>query len=471
MYNTFIEFYGRTLKLNTTDFSYIKLKKAKAAFNSLSIYRHILEDKVVSILRQLVDCLYSRASNLDGYMDLYNRFFFELCSTNTGSFKEYLIDRILFDNNPFSLYSERYSLSKIDSMILNAAKNDLSNLQIISDISSIDIKNSIIECCSPSNFESDMINNLPSWDFTHSEKDQRDFCSADSIIRLLLQSADWSQCISNLANFHAGWGTGAFAKYKAFVWEFTGSRGFLRGVEYPDPITLSDLIGYEVERSEIINNTLNFLKGFPANNILLYGDRGTGKSSTVKAIVNEYYSRGLRIVEVPKSRLIDFPKIVNYLRKSSLKFIVFVDDLAFEDDEENYTALKAVLEGGVEVKPSNVLIYATSNRRHIIKEKFSDRAGLQSGDRDDEIRAADSIQEKLSLADRFGITVVFSSPDKQKYLDIVEGIAKKRGIEVDKDYLHKEALKWELWYNGRSPRTARQFVDWLEGNIQNKSRN
>jgi hypothetical protein len=257
-----------------------------------------------------------------------------------------------------------------------------------------------------------------------------------------------------------------FIKNIAFIWDKSNGQGYLRGIENHDLVTLSDLIGYQTEREEVINNTLQFLKGYNANNVLLYGDRGTGKSSTVKAILNEYHKHGLRIIEVPKSNLGDFPEIIRQLKGRKQKFIIFVDDLVFEDSEENYTTLKAILEGGLENRPKNVLIYATSNRRHLIKEKFSDRLGFQSGGSDDEIRAADTLQEKLSLADRFGITAVFSSPDKSRYLEIVEAMAEKRGIAMDKEQLHKEALKWELWYNGRSPRTARQFIDWLEGQVE-----
>ncbi|MGB9793080.1 MAG: ATP-binding protein, partial [Thermacetogeniaceae bacterium] len=225
----------------------------------------------------------------------------------------------------------------------------------------------------------------------------------------------------------------------------------------------------EAERAEVIENTIHFLSGFPANNVLLYGDRGTGKSSTVKALLNEFHERGLRLVELPKEYLSDFPEVLRKLKGRCLKFIIFIDDLAFEDSAESYTALKAVLEGGLESRPSNVVVYATSNRRHLIKEKFSDRGGLHYGSPDDEVRAHDTIQEKLSLADRFGITVIFPSPDKEQYLKIVEGIAAKRGLNIEKEQLHEEALRWEKRNNGRSPRTARQFVDWLEGHL--KARN
>jgi predicted AAA+ superfamily ATPase len=222
-------------------------------------------------------------------------------------------------------------------------------------------------------------------------------------------------------------------------------------------------MGYEAERARVIENTLQFLKGFPANNALFYGDRGTGKSSTVKALLNEYYSQGLRMIEVPKTYLTDFPLIISLLKNRPEKFIIFVDDLAFEESGENYNALKAVLEGGLENRPNNVLIYATSNRRHLVKESFKDRAGLQSNNQDDEVRAADNIQEKLSLSDRFGITVTFAAPSQNKYLQIVEGIAEKRNLKFDKEKLYQEALKWQMRYNGRSPRTAKQFIDWVEG--------
>ena len=199
--------------------------------------------------------------------------------------------------------------------------------------------------------------------------------------------------------------------------------------------------------------------------MLLYGDRGTGKSSTVKALINKYYSEGLRIIEVPKEYLSDFPEIIRKVKDRPQKFIIFIDDLTFEDGETGYTALKAVLEGSVESKLENVVIYATSNRRHLVKEYFHERKGLGSSDPNEEIHASDSIQEKLSLADRFGITVVFSVPSQDEYLEIIRGLVKNRGIEIDGRELEEKALELERRHNGRSPRTARQFVDYLEGNV------
>ncbi len=240
----------------------------------------------------------------------------------------------------------------------------------------------------------------------------------------------------------------------------------MQGVDPVDTVRFADLIGYEEQKRVVAENTLLLLQGLPANNLLLYGDRGTGKSSTVKALLNEYGHLGLRLVEVPPAALIDLPLILREVRGYKQKFILFVDDLSFAEHGENFTALKAVLEGGVEHKPPHVVIYATSNRRHLVREKFSDRAGLHSGEHDDEIRSADTLQEKLSLADRFGLTLTFLAPDQNRYLELVESMVRRRGLVIGQDELRQKALRWEKWQNSRSPRTARQFVDWLEGRLK-----
>jgi predicted AAA+ superfamily ATPase len=455
--------------MNTITVNKDKVANIRVALCSLSIYRGVLEDSLLVKLRNLLDCICGENFEPVKALELYSRFAYEFMNCKPlKCFKSYIIDKIIFNENQFSLQAEHKEFESIDTVIKSAAAADLDLLQIVSELTSEDIKSSLIECCSLQDYDTHIFKNLPSWDFEKTpvfSPASSENC-IDSIRKVLFYSGNWRNCIEYLSDFHRKWGCGIFARYKAFIWERSGNSCCLKGIENPDPISLSDLISYHDERTEVINNTLMFIKGYPANNILLYGDRGTGKSSTIKAIMNEYYNSGLRIIEVPKKYLIDFPHIVHMLKNRSLKFILFVDDLSFEDSGENYTALKAVLEGSLEVRPSNVLIYATSNRRHLIKEKFSDRSGLQSGNLDDEIRAADTVQEKLSLSDRFGMTIVFSSPDKSGYLQIVEGIAAKRGLKLDKDFLHREALKWEMWYNGRSPRTAKQFVDWLEGYIK-----
>ena len=472
------------------------LRQVRFAAVALSIYKELKEDMLIRELCKLLERMDSERPDIFGIIELYSLIGGRLFDAGMG-LEEYFIDKLLYTGNPFNKAAEARGAECLTGALAVAVRSDLWQLQILASIKSEWIRDIISHLCNGDEVIQQAIMKLPLW---NRENEGRACCvdvedegrahygdrededrahygdreslnghldnGLDMIKALLISSRDWSDCVTELAGFHRQHGSGIFSRYRAFVWrrvQENGGQGVLVGIEAPDPVMFSDLIGYELEREDVIQNTLHFLDGKPANNILLYGDRGTGKSTTVKALVNEYHSRGLRMIEVPKRLLTDFPLIIRQLTGRNLKFILFVDDLAFEDNEENYTALKAALEGGLETKPDNVLIYATSNRKHLIKERFSDRAGLASGNIDDEIRAADTMQEKLTLSDRFGMTVVFSSPDKKKYLDIVEGLARKRGICADAEYLKREALKWELQYNGRSPRTARQFVDWLEG--------
>lgn len=424
------------------------LKEVKLALDSLAIYRQLLADPVVSRFYKLIHYVIGENLESGDFISLYNEFLFKLFSSGTDSFPEYLSKLILFDVNP---YSQKAQAGEVAGPISEAVINDLRYLQMIAETDPAKIKECAGNCCYNDNITAENIARLPLWRV--------------QINNPVFSSKPWPDCLNQLAGFYGKNGIGIFARYRAFVWRKAGLSGDLKGIKKPDPIKLTDLIDYETERGLVIENTRHFLEGYPANNVLLYGDRGTGKSSTVKALLNEYYTEGLRMIEVPKLLLVDFPKIISRVRDEKLKFIIFVDDLSFEDSEDSFTALKAVLEGGLESKPNNVLIYATSNRRHLIKETFSDRAGMGSGNHDDEVRAADTMQEKFSLADRFGITVVFTSPDKKTYLEIVEGLVAQRSIDIDREQLHKEALLWELKYNARSPRTARQFVDWLEGQV------
>lgn len=438
----------------------------KLALDSLAVYRQITEDKVVKSLYQLVDYLNQDKVEISTFIKLYNEFFFTFITNVQDSFQGYIIEKIIYDENPFTRNAQQLShQNPIDSYLRKAVINDLRNLQHISELSASLIKEAAKFCFGKVEYEIKLIDTIPEWpNQTKGEVSvDEEINHVEYVKNYFRLNPNWGEGLDILAKFHKNHGSGQFARYRAFVWERINDERILRGVENPDPIKLSDLIGYEAQRAEVINNTIQLLKGYPANNVLLYGDRGTGKSSTVKAILNQYHDQGLRIIEVPKDNLVDFPLIIRDLRGRTNKFIIFVDDLAFEDNEESYTALKAVLEGGLESRPQNVIIYATSNRRHLIRETFRERSGLHSGNHEAEVHSADSVQEKLSLADRFGITAVFTSPDQRSYLEIVEGIAAQRGLDIDKEILHREALKWEMWYNGRSPRTARQFVDWLEG--------
>lgn len=251
-----------------------------------------------------------------------------------------------------------------------------------------------------------------------------------------------------LASFYRAQGYGFFAQSSAFAVQDDGT---VAPIVHPDAIRLRDLPGYERQKQQILQNTLAFLDGREANNILLYGDKGTGKSSTVKAVVNEYAGRGLKIIEMSPRHITCFPRLFAETLRSPFRFIVFLDDLSFNREDDNFAALKAFIEGGLAGKPSNLVIYATSNRRHLIRETFADREG-------DEVRVRDSLETVTSLSDRFGLEITFSVPDKDEYLYIVDQLAAESGLDLPAEQLHLLAERFALRRNGRSPRTARQFI-------------
>ena len=223
-------------------------------------------------------------------------------------------------------------------------------------------------------------------------------------------------------------------------------------------VHLDDLVGYEIAKKKLIDNTEAFVHGKEANNCLLFGDAGTGKSSSIKAIINQYYDEGLRMIEVYKHQFQDLSYVISQIKNRNYRFIIYMDDLSFEEFEIEYKYLKAVIEGGLEKKPDNVLIYATSNRRHLVREKFSDKE-----ERRDDLHASDTVQEKLSLVARFGVSIFFSAPNKQEFQQIVRVLAEKHGIHMPEEELLLEANKWELSHGGLSGRTAQQFINYLSG--------
>ena len=223
-------------------------------------------------------------------------------------------------------------------------------------------------------------------------------------------------------------------------------------------VKLSDLVGYEIAKKKLIDNTEAFVKGKEANNCLLFGDAGTGKSTSIKAIANEYYEDGLRLIEVYKHQFQDLNAIISMIKNRNYKFIIYMDDLSFEEFEIEYKYLKAVIEGGLEKKPENVLIYATSNRRHLIRENFSDKEEVR-----EDMHTSDTVQEKLSLVARFGVSIYFGAPDKKQFQEIVKVLAKRYHVALSEEELLAEANKWELSHGGLSGRTAQQFINYLLG--------
>lgn len=276
--------------------------------------------------------------------------------------------------------------------------------------------------------------------------------------KALSKTTDVSEFKNTITSFYKEFGVGKFGLHKAFRIEHTDLGAEIVPITKIAHVHLEDLIGYETAKKKLIDNTEAFVNGRKANNCLLYGDAGTGKSSSIKAILNKYYDQGLRMIEVYKHQFQDLNDVIAQVKNRNYKFIIYMDDLSFEEFEIEYKYLKAVIEGGLEKKPDNILIYATSNRRHLIRETYKDKA-----DRDEDMHTNDTVQEKLSLVSRFGVTIYYGKPAKKEFQVIVKELAKKNGIDMPEEDLFLAANKWELSHGGLSGRTAQQFIDYLSG--------
>ena len=266
----------------------------------------------------------------------------------------------------------------------------------------------------------------------------------------------------HVIDFYREYGVGKLGLNKAFrILEQEDGQAVIDPIINVEHVYFKDLVGYELQKQKLIENTEAFINGKEANNVLLFGDAGTGKSSSVKAVLNEYYDQGLRIIEVYKHQFKALSDVLEQIKDRNYRFIIYMDDLSFEEYELEYKYLKAILEGGLGKRPRNVLIYATSNRRHLIREKFSDKREL-----DDDLHNNDTVQEKLSLAARFGVTIYYGSPDKRQFEGIVEALAERYHLDMPREELVLEANKWELSHGGLSGRTAAQFVTHLLGKRQ-----
>ena len=276
----------------------------------------------------------------------------------------------------------------------------------------------------------------------------------------LAAAADENEMFDLITDYYRRYGYGTFAMNRAFR-----IRPAADGVEFLpisniDRVVLDDLLGYDKQKAELRRNTETFLKGGTANNVLLYGDAGTGKSTSVKALINEYYDQGLRMIEIYKHQFRDLSAVLAEIKNRNYRFIIFIDDLSFEENEVEYKFLKAVIEGGVETRPDNVLIYATSNRRHLIRETWNDRTDMEHhGD----IHRSDTVEEKLSLAARFGVSINYNAPTPREFREIVLFLAQKHGIDMPEQELLAKANTWEVRHGGFSGRVAQQFIQYLQG--------
>jgi len=274
----------------------------------------------------------------------------------------------------------------------------------------------------------------------------------------IAEATDREEIFTVVTDFYKDYGVGLFGLNKAFRLQEINGEQTLVPITNTEEVRLDDLIGYEIQKEKLMENTKAFVEGRKANNVLLYGDAGTGKSTSVKAILNEYYQEGLRVIEIYKHQFSELAGLISKIKNRNYKFIIYMDDLSFEEFEIEYKYLKAVIEGGLEIKPDNVLIYATSNRRHLIRETWSDRSDISK----DELHRSDTMQEKLSLVARFGISIYFMSPNQKEFMEIVKGLAEKHPeITLTEEELLLKANAWEIAHGGKSGRTAQQFITYL----------
>lgn len=408
--------------------------------NSLTVYKNIGRDRIVGMLYEVL----TAEDNYEPMSRLVTSLMEEAEKKGFSGnlFRNYIQHLLLSDENTFTLYCEN-NVNVKDSSIYRMAQTDINSVMEIADIDLHELPDS--------HFLSAAIDEVLNYTPVNAKN------TADENKELT---------IDDIIAFHNKAGCGDISIYRSF--RYDDDTKSLKGISHPDPITFDDLIGYEAQTKQLIENTEAFINGYNANNVLLVGARGTGKSSSVKALVNRYFEDGLRLLEITKEQIAELPDILKLIRPRGRYFIIFIDDLSFDEGEIQYKYMKSLLEGGAEGKPDNVLFYATSNRRHLIQEKWSDRS---SGSEDAEIHTTDTLNEKLSLADRFGITITYPKPTPKEYINIVTGMAQRRGLDMDENTLKQEALKWELNQKGMSGRTAKQFINnmlWQNSNNAQK---
>ena len=366
--------------------------------------------------------------------------------------KLYLTERIVNDENAFSLSCERRQMP--DNSLYEAALSDISILKEIADcdFKALAERTGIKQIACLSFFRTDPSRSVY---YSHTIRD-----AIASLSDTMFGGAAAEEMLLSLARFYGEYGVGAPGLHKAFRVEKDASGVSIVPIRNIRHVRLSDLVGYEEAKRTLTENTEAFLAGRPANNCLLYGDAGTGTSTSIMAIANAYFPRGLRVIELYKHQSKLLHEVVNQIKNRNYRFIIYMDDLSFEEFETEYKYLKAVIEGGLEKKPENLLIYATSNRRHLIRETFKDKPALL----DDDVHRGETVQEKLSLFHRFGVTIYYGAPSRADYLEIVRTLADRAGLDgMDEETLAKEAERFAMQHGNRSGRTATQLIDELLG--------
>lgn len=395
--------------------------------------------------RDLVARIYEQ---LHALLDVATRFGFD-----KNLWHNYIAYLLATDENPYSLVSEK--AGKREGSVNGFAMHDFENIRSIFDFDFSRMEEALgIQCFSTiSNYQS-------------IEKKERSYNKSvsDKVRELssnLEAAKDTEEFFHCVTDFYKTYGVGKFGLNKAFRIKKKEGEVVLSPILNTDMVKLSDLIGYEIQKQKLVENTKAFVEGRACNNVLLSGDSGTGKSTSIKAILNEFYDQGLRMIEIYKHQFQDLSNVIEQIKDRNYKFIIYMDDLSFEEFEIEYKYLKAIIEGGLETKPDNVLIYATSNRRHLIRETWGDR---NDGTGNEELHRSETMQEKLSLVNRFGVTITYSKPNQKEYFNIVTNLAKRYpDIKLTEQEICMEANKWELSHGGMSGRTAQQFINYMAG--------
>jgi predicted AAA+ superfamily ATPase len=372
---------------------------------------------------------------------------------DTNLWHNYLAFILITNENSFSMTSEKVGAN--DGTVNYFAKNDFKIFKKLFDFDFSEIEEALdIDCFT-------IVNNYKAIGKKERMYNKNVSTKVQDISRAIEGAKDENDIFKIVTDFYKAYGVGMFGLNKAFriVHPTNGDMQFVP-INNTEDVRLDDLIGYEIQKQKIVENTEAFVAGRKANNALLFGDSGTGKSTTIKAIINEYYDQGLRMIEIYKHQFQDLSQVISQIKNRNYRFIIYMDDLSFEEFETEYKYLKAVIEGGLEIKPDNVLIYATSNRRHLIRETWTDRTDLENNNG---MHKSDTMQEKLSLVNRFGVTINYSKPSQKEYFQIVVGLAEKNDIHMTEEELCAEANKWELSHGGISGRTAQQFINYLAG--------
>lgn len=388
----------------------------RAQLRGLSAFRSLLDTPMLKDALQLLDAAARRDG--EGALAAYDQMFYRLKAEGYSGLGTWLWDTLRYTETP---YGDLASSGRSDPELEGAARRDVDALLQLAQLGAEDIRVALKPILTEEYVS--VLDNLPAWEtgapFTFEE----------------------------LAAFYQENGAGLYAKYRAFLWE----EGRLVPVADPDCPHPVELLGYDQQRKQVLDNTRLLVEGKPSNNVLLFGDGGTGKSATVKSMLYLPGMENLRLIEIQKENLVGMPRLIRSLAGRRQSFILFIDDLAFDQDDKTYSSLKTILEGGLEKRPLNVAIYATSNRRHLVRQTFSDRAG-------DEVDAFETISEKTALAERFGLRIPYMTMSKSEYLALIDHLAGLYHVEMNREVLHAKAMEWEIRHAGRTPRVARQFI-------------